>query len=286
MIDGVSVILRALGFIAIFQAAGMAIFLATFVDRLTPATASGLRRTGLAAAVATLILVAGHFVMEPARLGGELAAIADSGLRDIVLQSSLATAFAWRAGGLLLLVIGFAAPVRRAQLFSLAGATLVLISFTQMGHTTTHSPRLLLAALLLVHVAVVAFWLGSLLPLRRVALKEPPASAAHIVEAFSRLALWLVPLLAAAGMVLAILLLESWNSLATAYGRLILLKVAAFSILMGLAALNRWRYGPALASGERQRVAAFSAVVVAEFVLIAAVLVATAALTSLYSPEP
>ncbi len=285
MIDGLSIILRALGFIAIFQAAGMAIFLATFHNRLGPANAQVLRRTGLAVAFAALVLVAGHFIMEPARLGGELAAVADSGLRDIVLSSSLAGAFAWRACGLLLLSIGFALSGRHAQLITLVGATLVLIAFTQTGHSTTHSPRLPLAALLLIHVAAVAFWFGSLLPLRRVAAQEPPATAAGIVERFSRLAVGAVPLLAAAGLALAILLLGSWSHLASAYGRLVLLKLAVFCILMGLAALNRWRYGPALSSGEPRRIATFSAVVMGEYVLIAVVLAITAALTALYSPE-
>jgi putative copper resistance protein D len=285
MIDGVSVILRALGFIAIFQAAGMAIFMATFQAMLTPATASGLRRTGLAAAVAALLLVAIHFTMEPARLGGDLAAIANAGLRDIVLHSSLAEAFAWRACGLLLLIIGFALPARSGQLISLLGALLLLIAFTRTGHATTHSPRFLLAALLLSHIATVAFWFGSLLPLRRVATREPPTAAARIVETFSRLALWLVPLLAVAGIALAILLLQDWSNLATPYGRLVLLKVVLFSVLMMLAALNRRRYGPALASGVPRAATAFSRVVLAEFILIAAVLGTTAALTTFHSPE-
>lgn len=284
MIDGISVILRALGFIAIFQAAGMAIFLARFQGLLTPATTSFLRRAGLGTTLAALVLVAGHFAMEPARLGGEFAALADASLRDIVLHSSLADAFAWRACGLLALVIGFSLPNRSAHLVALPGAMLVLFAFTQTGHAATHSPRFLLATLVLLHIAAAAFWFGSLLPLRRVVVREPPASAARTVEAFSRLAIKVVPLLAAAGTALAMLLLQRWSNLASPYGRLLLVKLALFCILMVLAALNRWRYGPALASGEPRAAAAFSTVVVGEFVLIAVVLAATAALTTLYSP--
>lgn len=286
MIDGVSVILRALGFIAIFQAAGMAMFLALFQGGLAASTVAALRRTGLVAAVAALILLAFHFVLEPARLGGELAAIADAGLRDIVIDSPLAGAFAWRAGGLVLLATGYAWPVHIARAVPLAGAAVVLFAFTQMGHITTHSPGWLLGALLFIHIAAAAFWFGALLPLRRIAMQEPPPNAGRIVEAFSRLALKLVPLLAAAGIALAILLVGNWGNLATAYGRLILLKLGLFSILMLLAALNRWRLGPALASGAPRAAAAFSATVVAEFILISAVLTTTAVLTSFYSPDP
>jgi putative copper resistance protein D len=284
MIDGISVILRALGFIAIFQAAGMAIFLATFRSLLTAAVTAGLRRTGLAAAIAALLLVAAHFVMEPARLGGEFAALGDAGLRDIVLDSSLASAFAWRACGILLLITGFALAHRPVQFFTLPGAALVLLAFTQTGHTTTHSPRWLLAALLLFHVVAAAFWFGALLPLHRIAAQEPPPRAARIVEAFSRLALRLVPLLAAAGIALAALLLGSWDKLATSYGLLIVLKLGLFSILVPLAALNRWRYGPGLASADALIVTSFRRIVMAEFVLITVVLAVTAALTALFSP--
>jgi putative copper resistance protein D len=284
MIDVASVILRALGFMALFQAAGMAMFLALFQGGISDSTTSALRRSGLAASIAALVLVAAHFALEPARLGGELAAIADPVLRDIVLGSPLANAFAWRASGLVLLVIGFALPAHRAPLVALPGAALALFAFTQAGHTTTHSPQWLLGTLLFAHIAAVAFWSGSLLPLRRIALHEPPVVAGRTVEAFSRLAVNVVPLLAAAGIALAVLLLGSWRSMASPYGGLILLKLGLFSVLMLLAALNRWRYGPALAIGEAHSVAAFRAVVLAELLLIAAVLAATAALTALFSP--
>jgi putative copper resistance protein D len=285
MIDVASVILRAAGFIALFQAAGLAIFLALFQGGISESTVAALRRTGLAAAIAALVLVAAHFALEPARLGGELAAIGDPALRDMVLASSLANAFTWRASGLVLLVIGFALPTHSARFVALPGATLALFAFTQTGHTTTHSPPWLLGALLFVHITAAAFWFGSLLPLRRIAVQEPPSSAGRLVEAFSALAVKVVPLLALAGMALAILLLGNGRNLATPYGRLLLLKVVLFSVLMLLAALNRWRYGPALASGAPRAATAFGATVVAEIILISALLAATAVLTSFYSPD-
>jgi putative copper export protein len=53
---------------------------------------------------------------------------------------------------------------------------------------------------------------------------------------------------------------------------------------MLLAALNKWRYGPALAGDDRAR-AAFQRTVAVEYVLICAVLMATAIMTTLFSPE-
>jgi copper resistance protein D len=285
MIDTLSIVLRALSFITIFQAAGMAIFLSLFEGRIGVAMTRSLRRAGVAAALVALAMVVGHFSLEPARMGGALSAIADPGLWQIVLDAPLAVAFGWRIGGLVLLTAGLAWCSLPVRALALLGALGVLIAFTQTGHTASYSPRLLLAGLLLVHLGIAAFWFGSLLPLRRIALQESPANAGRLIDAFSKVALLLVPLLAAAGLALVFLLLGSWRNLASAYGRLILVKVALFGVLMVLAAMNRWRYGPALTKGTPGAAQAFDRTVLTEYILIAAVLAATAALTTLYSPN-
>jgi hypothetical protein len=53
---------------------------------------------------------------------------------------------------------------------------------------------------------------------------------------------------------------------------------------MLLAALNKWRYGPALAR-QANTGRALARTIAVEYVLIAAVLTATAALTTLFSPD-
>jgi putative copper export protein len=80
-------------------------------------------------------------------------------------------------------------------------------------------------------------------------------------------------------------LLPDLAALGNSYGRLLILKVVGFSLLLGLASLNKWRLSPALARGNRDARRAFGGSLVAEFVIIAAVLSVTAVMTSLYSPE-
>jgi putative copper resistance protein D len=285
MIDTASIVLRAASFIALFQAAGIAIFLALFQAQLAQATMLSLRRTGLWSALAALVLVTGHFLFEPARMGGDLAAMKDPALRAFVLQSPLATAFVWRAGGLSVLIAGLAWASPAGRAIALLGALALLIAFAQVGHTANSSSRVLLASILLVHISIVAFWFGALPPLRRIALRESPQSAARVIETFSSIAIVLVPLLAVAGVALAVVLLGQWSNLRTPYGRIIVLKVMLFAGLMLLAALNRRRYVPALAAGTPRAARDFSRSVVAEYILIAAALASTAALTTLYSPD-
>ena len=71
MPDILSVVLRALSFVLLFQAAGIAIFVAAFGRRLASA-----RRVvvhlGQISALAATALVAGHYALEAARMAGDV----------------------------------------------------------------------------------------------------------------------------------------------------------------------------------------------------------------------
>ena len=84
---------------------------------------------------------------------------------------------------------------------------------------------------------------------------------------------------------MAVLLLPSVSALSEPYGELLIAKVVGFAVLMGLAAANKWRLGPALVHGSVQTGRWFRRSVAAEYVLIAAVLTITAVMTSFFSPE-
>jgi copper resistance protein D len=88
----------------------------------------------------------------------------------------------------------------------------------------------------------------------------------------------------AAGLAMALLLLPAVSSLAEPYGLLLLAKIAVFALLMALAALNKWRLGPAVAAGSVRGRAAFRLSLAAEWWLIAAVLGITDVMTGFFSP--
>jgi len=282
VVDALSVVLRALSFLALFQAAGIAIFLA-FFSRELQTSAAGIRRIGVIAGWIALPLVVAHYALEPARMAGELAGMMDPMYRRMVTASSLSMVLALRVIGLALVLIGLRAQVTKA--FGVIGAALIGASFAFMGHTTTHANRWLLDAMLLVHLLVVAFWFGALLPLYRISAQEPAEVAGRIVDEFSRRAIWLVPGLFVAGVILAASILPSVASLSTTYGELVLTKVGGFSVLLILATLNKWTYGPALAKGDLAAGRGFRRSVRAEYVIIAAVLCVTAVMTTFYSPD-
>jgi putative copper export protein len=284
-IDSLVLALRALSFVAIFQAAGNAMFLELFRSSLSPAVEERLRAHARIAAVAALCLAVLHYVLTPARMAGSLGGTFDPALDALLLESNAGGAHIARVVGLALLVLSVERASRLNSIATAGGVALTIASFALMGHTAIHPLRWALAPLLLVHVAVAAFWFGALWPLHVVASAEPAPIARAVVARFSRVALLYVPLIFVCGGLMAVLLIRSFAELFTPYGAIVLGKTLAFGALMMLAALNKWRYGPRLGGADASAVRSLKRTVVAEWVLLALVLAGTALLTALFAPE-
>ncbi len=138
---------------------------------------------------------------------------------------------------------------RPARPVAAAGGVLVCASYALLGHTAGGEPRPLLAGLLLLHLLAVAFWIGSLPPLAWVARRGGTA-AARLVRDWARLAVFAVPALLAAGLLLAVLIGGGARGLlGSPYGLALAAKASLVSALLGLAAWHRFRLTPALAAG-------------------------------------
>jgi putative copper export protein len=283
-VDVLSVTLRALSFLTLFQAAGIALFLALRGQEL-PNTDGSLRRAGTLTALIAAALLLAHYLLEAARMSGELGGVLDPTLQGIVVHSAMSVALSWRLLGLLLIVAGLRRQRSGGRTTLVIGVAALLASFTFVGHTSSNALRWLLCPLLLAHLAVAAFWYGALLPLYLVSSRESPETAGSVVQQFSARAAWLVPALLLAGLTLAAALLPDLAALRRPYGELLVAKVVGFGALMPLAALNRWRFGPALLRGDLLARRRFRRVVATEFTLLATILCITAVLTTFYSPE-
>ena len=283
-LDSVVVVLRAAAFITLLQAAGAALYLFLFRDRLVH-TSGSVRSLGAIAAIGGAILVVARYLVEPARLTGTLSGMLDVSMHAFVITSNLGVAQSIRLLGAA--IVGFALlrsndpPTRLA----LVGAAFIATSFSFMGHTAASDQRWLLSGLLTIHLLAASFWFGSLLPLHLACAREAPADAGDLVRRFSSMAIRIVPLIFLAGLGMTLILLPGVGSLGSPYGILLIVKVLGFSALMCLAALNKYRLGPALASGHETSAMHFRRSVAAEIVLIALVLIVTATMTTLYSPE-
>lgn len=214
---------------------------------------AALRRGVLLAAWAAMGLVLLLWPLQAAYLGGgSLAAARDPLLLRIVAESVQGDRLRLAVSGLLLLQVGLVegrlGVVRRGV--GLVGVLLVLLAFTQVGHTRG-DPRM--GALLLFHLAVAAFWMAALPPLYRLAGHERDDGRSLLaLRRFGRIGLVLIPLMLIAGAGLV-----GWQMggrpaalLGSSYGQVLTVKLALVALLLALGALNRWRLVPAVGRAE------------------------------------
>jgi putative copper resistance protein D len=286
LVDAVAVLARALSFIALFQATGGAVFLAVFGTELVSARGAMVRPAPRATILAGLLVLL-QFSLETARLAGDFSALGDPRLLQLIWHTALGTALRLRLAGLLLILTALALKRWPWALRPLAaaGTALAVAAFASVGHSVDHPQRAVLATLLMVHLFSLTYWFGALWPLRQAVTRESSATAAALLERFSRIALWIVPVLFLAGGTLAILLVPGWSVFDQPYGRLLLAKLLGFGVLMGCAALNKLRLTPGLRRNEAAAAVWLRRSLLGEYLLIGAVLAITAVMTGLYSPD-
>jgi len=282
--DALVIGLRAIGFVALFQAAGGALFLALYGQHMARDSADALRLVARIAALVALVAAVLHYVLTPARMAGDFGGTFDPALEALLLNSNSGTAHIVRVVGLAILLLSLDRSSKLNTRVAIAGAALALVSFMLMGHTVIHEQRWILAPLLLVHVVVAAVWLGALTGLYIAASDTGTASGA-LVARFSAQAVRVVPAIFVCGFLMSVLFIRSLAELATPYGAMVLGKSLGFAALMALAAQNKWRLGPRLLAGDGSAVSALQRTIKAEWALIAILIAATAVMTSLYAPE-
>jgi putative copper resistance protein D len=282
-VDLAWVVVRIVSLVLALQAAGSALFRLTLAP-LLPVSAAAVGASTRRTAGAGLLALAAQCLIEPAHLAGELSGVLDPALARLALSASGAE-FATRLGGLTCLVLGARSGRPPLRKVTLAGIALTALSYLLSGHTSVHPLRALLAPLLFLHVLIVAWWFGALRPLHRATRLESQAQVAAVLGAFSRVAVWLVPAIALAGIIMAAVLLPDLAALRRPYGLLLLTKAGLFAVLLGLAAVNRLSLVPRIASGEGAALATLRATLNCEYLLIAAVVAATAVMTGVYSPS-
>jgi putative copper resistance protein D len=273
--------LRALGFLATLQAAGTALFLWVFKTYLQE-SAEGLRNLTRTAAVIGLLLIVGEYALTPVRMAGSFSAWLDPSLTELLAESNVSTALMVRLVGLALIAISLDIENRLNTGVMAAGAGLALLSFGLMGHTSIHDARWALLPLLLVHLGIAALWFGALIPLYRLADRRGGGAA---IARFSAIGKRWVPGIALAGLIIALVFIGRGDGWLTPYGAMVGAKTLIFLLLMGLAGLNAFRFGPRIAVGHPTAVRDFRRTVAAEWVTIALVIAGTAVMTNLYAPE-
>jgi putative copper export protein len=249
--DGLTVVIRAGYYAATLGAAGLVFALVAFGDTLDAGEVRRVRGYIVLAVVAGIALSLLAFGVRAVVLSKDgFAGLLRTDLYPVIARSRIGDAASIRLGGLVLLLAAlstrpWALPV------AAVGAVMVCASYAAMGHSTLYRPRQELTALVVVHLVAVSFWIGSLPVLRLVADRPAGPGAAAPLEAFSRIAVVVVPLLVAIGLVGAWYLVGRFDLLvASWYGWGMIAKVALVAVMLGFGVLHRSRLVPDCAAGQ------------------------------------
>lgn len=186
-------------------------------------------------------------------------------------------------------VLAFLPRSRNSWTVLALAAGTACVSFAWTGHAAAGegSMGLLRQAADAVHMLAAALWLGAL-PALAVLVLRPPAEAGTAHDAlarFSGLGGWVVAVLVATGLVNSAFLVgprQAAHLADSPYGRVLLVKLGLFALMLALAAANRFvltpRLGAAGASGAGPALARLRASLACETLLGLAVLAAVSAL--------
>ncbi|MCD7109336.1 copper resistance protein CopC/CopD [Rhizobium sp. DKSPLA3] len=153
------------------------------------------------------------------------------------------------------------------------GFALAALATAAAGHAVTAPPRFATLPAVVLHMLSAMAWIGGLLPLlaalRGSSRPSPvgyPDRAALLL--FSRLIPLVLSVLVASGLLLAIVQVQTLSNLwATAYGQVLLIKLAIVALLVLLAAANRFLWSRPAAEGSSGALWRLRRSIVAEVVL-------------------
>ena len=280
--DAVAVGVRCAAFVAALQAAGLSFFVAAHRATLAE-NASPLLSLARSMTLAGIALILSHQGVEAARLAGDWSGLVDYDVQQGNWHRSPGVSALVAAAGLAIEYAGGCLRGAASRTLTVIGALGVVASFALTGHTTDSTVAPLVRLLLALHVAIVGYWLGSIVALMRLTRVATTQSLTKASMAFSASGVWIVPAIFPIGVGMAIGLLPNVAALWTVYGALLALKVSGFAVLMALAAFNRWRVVPALEHEPLVATRRFRRMLHAEYLLLIGVLSVTAVMTSVYS---
>jgi len=168
---------------------------------------------------------------------------------------------------------------------ALISVFILSVGFAVSGHTQAAETLPLLPLWIVPHTLIAGYWIWAPVTLWP---KDTDAddNIALKADRFSRIAIWAVPFLFVSGLYLFWRLNGSfWNSGTTLYGRLLLGKLAAALLLLGLGAYNKFRIAGLLHRDPQKGRAALRLSLRGEAVLFSVVILCVLFATTVTGPE-
>ena len=232
-----------------------------------------LATVGVLTSVALFFAVSGN-------MGGTFMSAFSPELLEIALRSSAGVASILCVGGFLL-VIG---KKKLDWIFpnlvtTLAASGLLLWSFLVSGHAIKLG--LLAQVLLFFHLLGIAFWLGSLFPLKHMCEGDDSDELYEVASNFGKIAVLYLSVLFLAGITFVYLLIGDLSLLVeTSYGNLLLLKILFVSVLASIGAYNKYVCVPKIKTDPTNGALYLKKSIRIELVAVALILTITSVLTT------
>ncbi|MBJ7438364.1 MAG: copper homeostasis membrane protein CopD [Sphingopyxis sp.] len=211
-------------------------------------------------AFALLLSVGGMAVLTAAMQGVGVFAVDTAMFLAMIRETDVGAAWLVRIAALLVAVAASFRLGRRptpaaAILFAAGSAALTTLAWAGHAGATEGAAGWLHRASDALHMIAAAIWLGAIAAFLLLLRPGAPgrearlALAARGLDQFARVGTLCVLVIAATGLINGQIVIGAAHvtqSLASPYGRLLLVKLMLFAAMLGLAAANRWRLTPAL----------------------------------------
>ncbi len=187
-VRALGVVVRWLALVGALGACGAALFLVFLSEHLTTDEARAARRWLVLFWLLAILASAALWPFRAIELSGIRDGASRWPLYGEMLRSPFGDAFLLKAAGLVLLLFARVRTMWGAGIAT-AGVALVALGLALAGHAPGLRQRQEAVALMAVHLGAVAFWFGCLFPLRNIALRRDPRSAAETLLVWSRQAM-------------------------------------------------------------------------------------------------
>jgi len=241
---------RVLGLLATLAIVGGLGFM-SFVVRDEPSERARLHRVMPISGTVLIAAAAAAGLTQAVILEDDWAAVVSLDAIADALSAPFGIALGLRVlGGLAVLVVLRPDTPRTSRLripaVGLIGAALVIASYSFDGHTVTEGPRWLHAAANATHVCAAAVWSGGLALLADLLRRRRGGGdVVRPLMRFSQLASVSLVMTAVGGTIMAVLVMNRFADLwSTAWGRLLIAKIALVAAAVFLGARNRWVHMP------------------------------------------
>jgi len=185
------------------------------------------------------------FLSIPGNMGGDLKSIIDPELIQLTLETISGKAALLSLLGFIIIYFSCLKQSIVFYLLSFVGISTLLLSFVIFGHSTKHG--LAGQFLIIVHLVGLSYWIGALLPLRKMCNFIDNEKLKIVAHLFGIYAIGYVGVLITAGLIFSYILLGDISALiSTDYGNVLLIKMIVVSTLLSLGAINKFKIIPNL----------------------------------------